>query len=146
MGEQVNETAAPPSAQIDHQQSEPPFPFFAHEKFKPVTVSAPAIEARSTVAVTVPESESELPRHDAGEVAAVTQVRIDNPTVDKVSDGLVDIAVHATLILKRLQRGDLDPQELEELSRKVRARAIETRRITNQMLRAEQVESPQKAD
>ncbi len=64
-----------------------------------------------------------------------SQIRIDNPTVDRVSDGLVDIAVHATMILKRLEHKKLNAVELEELSRKVRTQAIETRRITYQMLR-----------
>ncbi|MDT8386855.1 MAG: hypothetical protein RQ736_05035 [Thiogranum sp.] len=62
---------------------------------------------------------------------------IDQSTVGEVSDSLVDIAVHATMILNRLEAGDMDPEELRALSEKVRTRAIETRRITHRILRDE---------
>jgi hypothetical protein len=65
-------------------------------------------------------------------------LRVDNPVVDRVSDSLVDIAVDAGLILKRLEKGDIDTVELRELGRKVRNQAIETRRLTHRMLRTEQ--------
>lgn len=64
-------------------------------------------------------------------------LRIDNPMVDRVSDGLVDIAVDASLMLKQLDEGELDTKELKELGRKLRKQAIETRRITHRMLRTE---------
>ena len=64
-------------------------------------------------------------------------LRIDNPMVDRVSDGLVDIAVDASLMLKQLDEGELDTKELKELGRKLRKQAIETRRITHKMLRTE---------
>ncbi len=83
------------------------------------------------------ETEADIAQlsHQRVEPAAAPSVHIDNPTVNEVSDSLVDIAVDATLILKRLEQGNIDPEELTNLGRKVRTRAIETRRITHRMMR-----------
>ncbi|TCK18131.1 hypothetical protein DFR30_1394 [Thiogranum longum] len=71
------------------------------------------------------------------EPPATPPLHINNPMVDRVSDGLVDIAVDASLMLKRLDEGEIDTMELKELGRKLRKQAIETRRVTHRMLRTE---------
>ena len=83
------------------------------------------------------ETETDIAQlsHQRVEPAATPPIHIDNPTVNEVSDSLVDIAVDATLMLKRLEQGNIDAEELTNLGRKVRTRAIETRRITHRMMR-----------
>jgi hypothetical protein len=104
------------------------------------------VETFPETAETVPESPPARLQQDVVETPAVPPFRIDNPTVDLVSDSLVDIAVHATLILKRLEQGEFNALELKELGHKVRTQAIETRRITHQMLREQEPGRKPKAD
>lgn len=103
------------------------------------------IPAETEVEVTEVAEVAQL-AHQHVEAPVVPSICIDNTTVDRVSDGLVDIAVDATLMLKRLEQGDIDARELKELGRKVRTRAIETRRITHRILRSQQFRHEQKND
>jgi hypothetical protein len=57
------------------------------------------------------------------------------PSLNTVSDNLIDIAVYATMALNRFKRGDADPQVLETLCRKIRTKAIKTRRMANSLSR-----------
>jgi len=57
------------------------------------------------------------------------------PALNTVSDNLIDIAVYATMVLNRFKRGDADPQVLEMLCRKIRTKAIKTRRMANRLSR-----------
>ncbi len=62
----------------------------------------------------------------------------DNPdqeTLNTISDNLIDIAVYATMLMNRVKRGNAEPGTLEMLCRKVRTRAIKTRRLANQVSR-----------
>jgi hypothetical protein len=59
---------------------------------------------------------------------------VDAATVTAVTDSLIDIAVYATMALNRFKRGDADPQALESLCKKIRTRAIKTRRLTHRLL------------
>ena len=52
-----------------------------------------------------------------------------------VSDNLIDIAVWATIVRNRFKRGNVDPQALETLCRKIRNKAIKTRRMANNLSR-----------
>ena len=56
-------------------------------------------------------------------------------SLNTVSDNLIDIAVYATMVLNRFKRGDADPQVLETLCRKIRTKAIKTRRMANKLSR-----------
>jgi len=56
-------------------------------------------------------------------------------SLNTVSDNLIDIAVYATMALNRFKRGDADPQGLETLCRKIRTKAIRTRRMANKLSR-----------
>ena len=56
-------------------------------------------------------------------------------SLNTVSDNLIDIAVYATMALNRFKRGDADPQVLETLCRKIRTKAIRTRRMANKLSR-----------
>jgi hypothetical protein len=58
----------------------------------------------------------------------------DDATITLMSDNLIDIAVHATMLINRVKRGDLDPGTVEELCNKVRTQAIETRRIASRLM------------
>ncbi len=64
---------------------------------------------------------------------------IDQSTLNVVTDDLIDIAVYATMALNRFRRGDADPATLEALCRKIRTRAIKTRRLANQLSRPDKV-------
>jgi hypothetical protein len=57
----------------------------------------------------------------------------DQPDLSTVSDNLIDIAVYATMALKRYKRGDADPQVQESLCEKIRRKAIKTRRLANKL-------------
>ena len=57
----------------------------------------------------------------------------DQPALNTVSDNLIDIAVYATMALNRFKRGDVDPQAQEMLCRKIRSKAIKTRRLANRL-------------
>jgi len=59
----------------------------------------------------------------------------DQSSLNTVSDNLIDIAVYATMVIKRFKRGDADPQLIETLCRKIRTRAIKTRRMANRLSR-----------
>jgi len=59
----------------------------------------------------------------------------DQPALNTVSDNLIDIAVYATMALNRFKRGDADPQVLQTLCRKIRSKAIKTRRMANKLSR-----------
>jgi len=59
---------------------------------------------------------------------------VDTATITAVTDSLIDIAVYATMALNRFKRGDADPQVLESLCKKIRTRAIKTRRLTHKLL------------
>ncbi|MFQ5644346.1 MAG: hypothetical protein ACE5FQ_11705 [Thiogranum sp.] len=59
----------------------------------------------------------------------------DQETLNTISDNLIDIAVFATMVMNRIKRGDADPGTLEMLCRKIRAQAIKTRRLANQVSR-----------
>ena len=59
---------------------------------------------------------------------------VDTASVTAVTDSLIDIAVYATMALNRFKRGDADPQVLESLCKKIRTRAIKTRRLTHKLL------------
>jgi hypothetical protein len=59
----------------------------------------------------------------------------DQPALNTVSDNLIDIAVYATMALNRFKRGDADPQVLQTLCRKIRTKAIKTRRMANRLSR-----------
>ena len=126
---------------LAHQQTETPRPFFKTAEFEPHAEFTEAVETDSKAAEMSPEPPPVEPQQDAMESPELVQLDIENPAVDLVSDGLVDIAVRATLIMKRLEHGDLNARELRELSRKIRTQAIETRRITYQMLRTKHFES-----
>jgi len=41
--------------------------------------------------------------------------------------------VHATMLVNRVKRADLDPRTAEELCNKIRSQAIETRRIASRL-------------
>jgi hypothetical protein len=56
-------------------------------------------------------------------------------SLNTVSDNLIDIAVYATMVLNRFKRGDADPQVLEMLCKKIRSKAIKTRRMANKLSR-----------
>jgi hypothetical protein len=56
-------------------------------------------------------------------------------SINTVSDNLIDIAVYATMALNRFKRGDADPQVLEMLCKKIRTKAIKTRRMANKLSR-----------
>jgi len=56
-------------------------------------------------------------------------------SLNTVSDNLIDIAVYATMALNRFKRGDADPQVLEVLCKKIRTKAINTRRLANKLSR-----------
>ncbi|MEA3243648.1 MAG: hypothetical protein U9Q19_09495 [Pseudomonadota bacterium] len=56
-------------------------------------------------------------------------------SLNTVSDNLIDIAVYATMALNRFKRGDADPQVLEMLCKKIRTKAIKTRRMANKLSR-----------
>jgi hypothetical protein len=56
-------------------------------------------------------------------------------SLNTVSDDLIDIAVYATMALNRFKRGDADPQVLEMLCKKIRTKAIKTRRMANSLSR-----------
>jgi len=58
---------------------------------------------------------------------------IDQSTLNTITDDLIDIAVYATMALNRFRRGDADPATLESLCKKIRTRAIKTRRLANQL-------------
>jgi hypothetical protein len=58
---------------------------------------------------------------------------IDQNLLHAVTDNLIDIAVYATMALNRCKHGDTDPLVLEALCRKIRVRAIKTRRIASQL-------------
>lgn len=70
----------------------------------------------------------------AGTAAPSAPPPVDTATVTAVTDSLIDIAVYATMALNRFKRGDADPQTLESLCRKIRTRAIKTRRLTHKLL------------
>jgi len=57
----------------------------------------------------------------------------DQSSVNTVSDNLIDIAVYATMVINRFKRGDADSQLIETLCRKIRTRAIKTRRMANRL-------------
>ena len=59
----------------------------------------------------------------------------DQPDLNTVSDNLIDIAVYATMALKRYKRGGADPQVQESLCEKIRSKAIKTRRLANKLSR-----------
>ena len=65
----------------------------------------------------------------------VSSSRRDQPDLNTVSDNLIDIAVYATMALKRYKRGDADPQVQESLCEKIRSKAIKTRRLANKLSR-----------
>jgi hypothetical protein len=64
---------------------------------------------------------------------------IDQSTLNIITDDLIDIAVYATMALNRFRRGNADPATLESLCKKIRTRAIKTRRLANQLSRPDQV-------
>lgn len=64
---------------------------------------------------------------------------IDQSTLNTVTDDLIDIAVYATMALNRFRRGDADPATLESLCKKIRTRAIKTRRLANQLSQPDKV-------
>ena len=66
--------------------------------------------------------------------AQPSPARRDAATITRMSDNLIDIAVHATMLINRAKRGDVDPGTLEELCNKVRSQAIETRRIASRLI------------
>ncbi len=57
----------------------------------------------------------------------------DQPSLNIVSDNLIDIAVWATMALKRFKHDEPDPQALEALCKKIRSKAIKTRRMANKL-------------
>jgi len=59
----------------------------------------------------------------------------DPETLNIISDNLIDIAVYATMAMNRIKRGETDPRTLEVLCKRVRAQAIKTRRMANQLSR-----------
>ena len=59
----------------------------------------------------------------------------DHAALNTVSDNLIDLAVYATMALNRLKRGDADPQALERLCKRIRTKAIKTRRLANKFSR-----------
>jgi len=65
--------------------------------------------------------------------AARAQRLPDQATLTLMSDNLIDIAVHATMLINRSKRGDLDPRTVEDLCNKIRSQAVETRRITSRL-------------
>ncbi len=119
--------------EISDQPTPPGFSFMEmplnNSALQPVTLEP---DQSSTPAGKPPASNNESEYHQP------VPAWIDQSTVGEISDSLVDIAVHATMILNRLESEHMDPEELQALSRQVRARAIETRRITHRILREEE--------
>ncbi len=64
---------------------------------------------------------------------------VDQSTLNTITDDLIDIAVYATMALNRFKRGNADPATLESLCKKIRIRAIKTRRLANQLSRPDKV-------
>jgi hypothetical protein len=77
------------------------------------------------------ETDRQVPRQE-GQTPLSKQ---EQSSLTIVSDNLIDIAVYATVALKRFKRGDADPPAMEVLCRKIRTKAIETRRLANKLSR-----------
>jgi len=104
--------------------------------------SAPGRKAAVHIAVIEPETKagSKGSNADTGKQTRCQEPpmpmsKCDQSSLNTVSDNLIDIAVYATMALNRFKRGDADPQVLEMLCKKIRTRAIKTRRMANMLSR-----------
>lgn len=135
---------AAPTTDIEHRaeaglalEQAPPSPGFAAKiEAEAVTVphatdaeEAPAAKPAAVPAETKVRAAQAPPAHKAAP-------RRDDAIITLMSDNLIDIAVHATMLINRVKRGDLDPATVEELCNKVRTQAIETRRIASRLIAA----------
>jgi len=133
-----------PASDIEHpvqtglalEQAPPSAGFTARIEAEAVTVphaadggAAPA--HKPTAAAPEPEPGAAPPSP-----ARLAAARRDEATITLMSDNLIDIAVHATMLINRVKRGDLDPGTVEALCTKVRNQAIETRRIASRLIAA----------
>ncbi|MCO6413870.1 MAG: hypothetical protein J5I92_14110 [Thiogranum sp.] len=119
---------APTQAEITHEQSSPPFVFSPPEAPEPVVSTAETESATEATPVTEGEVQSaqDAPRPKAPQ--------LDEAALTEVSDNLIDIAVYATMAMNRFKRGETSPETLEALFAKVRAQAINTRRLANRLM------------
>ena len=135
---------AAPATDIDHppaagrvlEQAPPSAGFTARIDAEAVAVphaadasATPAPEPTAAPAEPEPRAAQPSPTRPAA-------VRRDEATITLMSDKLIDIAVHATMLINRAKRGDIDPATVEELCNKVRSQAIETRRIASRLIAA----------
>lgn len=93
--------------------------------------AAPAGDAKPSANAAPAHIKPEAPVPPAAAPAAPP---VDTQTIGVVTDSLIDIAVFATMALNRFKRGDADPQTVESLCRKIRTRAIKTRRVLHRLL------------
>jgi len=128
-------------AEIEHR----PQPGLALEQAPPSPTLVTPLKARA-VAVPRPHAAAPPPAAASSETAG-PQAAPDEPapaprrpprqpdeaTLTLMSDNLIDIAVHATMLINRVKRGDLDPRTVEDLCNKIRSQAVETRRITSRL-------------
>ncbi len=118
------------------EQAPPSAGFTARIDAEPVTVRRASDEGatpapKPTAAPPEPEPRAAQPS-PAREAAA----RRDEANITRMSDNLIDIAVHATMLINRVKRGDIDPTTVAALCDKVRSQAIETRRIASRLMAA----------
>jgi hypothetical protein len=135
---------AAPATDIEHRaeaglalEQAPPSPGFA-AKIAPETVAVPhATDAEEAPAAKSPAAPAET-AVDAAQPPPARKAapRPDDAIITLMSDNLIDIAVHATMLINRVKRGDLDPDTVEELCNKVRTQAIETRRVASRLIAA----------
>jgi hypothetical protein len=135
---------AAPATDIEHRaeaglalEQAPPSPGFA-ARIAPETVAVPhATDAEEAPAAKSPAAPAET-AVDAAQPPPARKAapRPDDAIITLMSDNLIDIAVHATMLINRVKRGDLDPDTVEELCNKVRTQAIETRRVASRLIAA----------
>lgn len=118
---------APTQAEITHEESSPAFGFSPPETAPAVSTAETAPAAEAT-----PVSEGEVQSSQGAPRAKAPQ--LDEAALTEVSDNLIDIAVYATMAMNRFKRGDASPETLEALFGKVRAQAINTRRLANRLM------------
>lgn len=130
----------PPAADIEHR----PQAGLALEQAPPSTGFAAQIEAEAVAVPRTADSKATAqaaPAQPAERIAPGaaplarrrTPRAADDTTLTLMSDNLIDIAVHATMLVNRVKRADLDSRTAEELCNKIRSQAIETRRIASRL-------------
>ena len=147
-----NLTFNPERASFDSMLSDlqPPVPPVGEPEVAvtpPLGSAAVADRETSPSSTFLPGGQGESPsgeRRPPGREGAKETPRQETPTpiskrgqssLNTVSDNLIDIAVYATMALNRFKRGNADPQVLEMLCKKIRTKAIKTRRMANSLSR-----------